>query len=132
MNTEKIENELRQLFGELRANDSQRVPSFYSVTRASSSTTSTPRKSSPWFRFLSATAVLVLLIAGIALAALHSHTRSFEREMQRWAALSDWETPTDTLLSISETPWGSAVPMPSDSLIDANTADLSDTTIKNQ
>ncbi|HWX20266.1 MAG TPA: hypothetical protein VN578_10230 [Candidatus Binatia bacterium] len=129
MNTEKTENKLRQLFGELRAQDSQRVPSFKAVTRASPSAISTAWMLSSWSRFAAGIATVVLLIAGIALAAFHLHTLSAEREIQQWARLSNWEAPTDTLLGISDMPWGKTITTPSDSLIN-NTTESPDTTIR--
>ena len=113
---EKTEKEIRQLFSELRAQDSQRAPSFDAVTRATPSFTSTGLSFS-WFRFALGTTAIVLLIATIALTAIHLHTRSIERERQHWAALSTWEAPTDALLLISSAPWESTVTTPSDFLI---------------
>ena len=113
---EKTEKEIRQLFCELKAEDSQRVPSFDDVTRAVPSPTS-PRLSFWRIRFALGTTAIVLLIVTSALTAIHLHTRSIERERQEWAALSTWEAPTDALLMISSVPWGSTVTTPSDFLI---------------
>jgi len=114
---EKTEKEIRQLFSELRAQDSQRVPLFNAVTHAVPSDASTGRISFSWLQFALATAAIVLLLATIALTAIHLHTRSIERERQKWAAFSTWEASTDALLTISRAPWGGTVTTPSDFLI---------------
>ena len=113
---EKTEKEIRQLFGELRAQDSQRAPSFSAITRATPSLTSSGLSFS-WFRFALGTITSVLLIAATALTAIHLHTRSIERERQHWAALFNWEAPTDALLMISSVAWESTITTPSDFLI---------------
>jgi hypothetical protein len=116
MNTEKTEKEIRQLFSELRAEDSQRVPLFNAVTRAAPSFTSTGLSFS-WFRFALGTTATVLVIATIARTAIRLHKGSIERERQQWAALSSWEAPTDALLIISSVAWESTITTPSDFLI---------------
>src|SRR5262245_39224921 len=117
MNTEKAEREIRQLFSDLRAEDLQHVPSCEVVTRADPSAASARRMSFPWFRFALGATAVVLLVATLALTAIRLHTRSIERERQRWVALSTWEAPTDALLSISSVPWGNTVTTPSDFMI---------------
>ena len=129
MNMEKTEKEVKQLFNELRAQDSQRAPSFNAVTRATPSVTFTGLFFS-WSRFALGTTAFVLLTATIALTAIQLHARSVERERRQWKALSDWEAPTDAFLSISSVPWGSTITTPSDFLIN-NPAVPSDTTQKN-
>jgi len=114
---EKTEKKIKQLFRELRAQDSQHVPSFDAVTRAAPSDASPRGMSFPWFRFALGTAAIVLFIATIALTAIHLHTRSLDRERQQWAALSTWEAPTDALLMVSSVAWESTVTTPSDFLI---------------
>ncbi len=114
MNMEKTDKKLKQLFSELKAQDSQRVPPFNSVTRAPLKSTSTRWTLQRWPRFAIAVAAVVLLIAGIAVASFRAHAHSIEREMLGWAALSDWEAPTDALLTASEMPWYNTATAPSD------------------
>lgn len=114
MNTEKNEKEIRQLFSELRAEDSQRVPSFDAVTQAVPSGASTGRISFPWLQIALATTAIALLVGTIA---IRLNRRSIERERRQWAALSTWEASTDALLHISSVPWESTVTTPSDFLI---------------
>lgn len=127
MNMEKIEKEVRQLFTELRVQDSQHAPSFNAVTRAASSSTSTGL-SFPLFRFALGSTAIVLLTVTIALTAFRLHERSIERERRQWAALSTWEAPTDALMSISSVPWGVTITTPSGFLInnDAFSADTNE------
>jgi hypothetical protein len=126
MNMEKIEKKLKQLFSELRAQDSRRVPSFNSIAQAPLESASTGRTLLPWPRFALPGAAVALLIGGIVAASFRAHTHSFEKEMHGWAALSDWEAPTDALLSISETPWDNTITSPSD--LQTNYDNSSDTT----
>jgi len=126
MNMEKTEKELRQLFSELKAQDSQRVPPFNSVTKLSPQGTSSRWTLQHWPRFSLAVAAVVLLIASVAVASFRAHTHSFEKEMLGWAALSDWEAPTDALLTASEMPWVDTTALPSD--FPTNDAVSSDTT----
>jgi hypothetical protein len=114
MNMEKIDKKLKLLFSELRAQDSQRVPPFNSVTRMSRESASTRRTLLRWPRFDLAGAAVALLIAGIVAASFLEHARSVEKEMRGWTALSDWEAPTDALLSVSEMPWDNTTTAPSD------------------
>jgi hypothetical protein len=114
MNMEKTEKKLKQLFSESKERDSQRMPPFNSVARASLRDASTPRTLLRWPRFALFGVAAVLLIAGVAVISSRIHTRSFEKEMHQWAALSNWEAPTDALLSVSETPWGNTTTGPSD------------------
>ena len=130
MNTEQTEDKLRQLFSELSAEDSRRAPSFGAIMQGLRSATSTPQGSSPWLRFAAGTAAVVLLIAALAPAAFRWRADSFKRQMQQWAALSDWGAPTDALLSVSDMPWGGTVAAPSDFLI-KTTTESRDTTGEN-
>jgi hypothetical protein len=114
MNMEQTETKLKQLFSELKARDSQRVPPFNSVTRALPQGASTRRTIPRWPQFALLGAAVVVLIAGVAVVSFRTHTRSFEKEMHEWAALSDWEAPTDALLSVSEMPWDNTTTSPSD------------------
>lgn len=114
MNTEKNEKEIRQLFSELRAEDSRRVPSFAAATQAVPSGAATGRVSFPWLQIALPTTAIVLLVGMIV---IRLNRRSMERERQQWAALSTWEAPTDALLHISSVPWESTVTTPSDFLI---------------
>lgn len=114
MNTEKNEKEIRQLFSELRAKDSQRAPSFDALTQAIPSGPSAGRIFFPWPQIALATTAIALLAGTIA---IRLNRRSLERERQQWAALSTWEAPTDALLHISSVPWESTVTTPSDFLI---------------
>src|SRR5258708_3598611 len=107
MNTEKTEKEIKQLFSELRAEDSQRVPSFDAITCAAPSAASPGEMSFLWFRFALGTTAIALLVATIASLAIRLRTHSIERERQKWVAIFTWEAPTDALLSISSVPWGS-------------------------
>ena len=119
MNTEKPEKELRLLYHELRTQVERQVPSFATLTSnsASASRASTSQGSFQWFRFAPGTIAIVLLLAGITVAANRIRARALQRDLQRWAELSAWEAPTDPLLSISSMPWGSSVSAPSDSLL---------------
>jgi hypothetical protein len=117
MNTDKTEDNLRQLFHELREQDAQRAPSFDAVARPSASADAAQRAAIPWLRFAAGAAIGVLLAAGIALAIFRSRMHSSEMELQQWATLSNWKAPTDTLLNVPCTPWGSTTSTPSDSWI---------------
>ena len=112
MNMEKTEKKLKQLFSELKAQDSQRVPPFNSVTRMTVQSTST-RTLLHWPWFAPAGAAVAVLIGGIVAASFREHTHSVEKEMRGWAALSDWEAPTDALLTASEMPWVDTTALPS-------------------
>jgi hypothetical protein len=48
------------------------------------------------------------------MASFRAHAHSFEKEMLGWAALSDWEAPTDALLTASEMPWDDRTALPFD------------------
>jgi anti-sigma-K factor RskA len=111
---EKTEKKLKQLFSELKAQDSQRVPAFNSVTRVSLQSTSTRWTLQHWRRFAIAVAAVAVLIGVIVAASFREHTQPVEKEMFGWAALSDWEAPTDALLSVSEMPWDDTTTAPSD------------------
>jgi hypothetical protein len=63
MNMDKTEKKLKQLFSELKAQDSQRVPPFNSVTRMTVQSTST-RTLLHWPRFAPAGAAVAVLIGG--------------------------------------------------------------------
>jgi hypothetical protein len=130
MNMEKTEKEIKQLFSELKAQDSQRAPSFDAVMCPAPSSASMQRMSYPWFRFALGTTATVLLIGTIALTTVRLRERSLERERQQSVALSGWEAPTDAFLSISSLPWGGTVTTPSDFLIN-NQANSSDKTQEN-
>jgi hypothetical protein len=104
MNTDHSEQKLKALFNELRAEDSRRAPSFGVIARASRSGVSARPMSFPWFRLALGTIAVALFVAGITVTAIRLHRRSFEKEIQQWEALSEWEAPSDTLLSISDAP----------------------------
>jgi len=101
---EKTEKKLKQLFNELRAQDSRRAPSFNAIARASRSGVSARAMSFPWFRLALGTIAVALFVVGIAGTAIRLHTRSFAKEIQQWEVLSEWAAPSDTLLSNPDAP----------------------------
>jgi hypothetical protein len=104
MNTDNSEQKLKALFNELRAEDSRWAPSFNAIARASSSGATAWPISFPWCRLALGTIAVALFVAGITVTAIRLHTRSFEKEMQQWKALSEWEAPSDTLLGNYDAP----------------------------
>ena len=123
MNTEKYEQELRQLFNELRAADEQCIPSFGRFARERPSDKS-PGRSILRLRWLLGPGAVALLIAGIALAASQLREHRAKKELQQWAALSDWAAQTDGLLGVSASFAGGEVIAPTDSLLEHSTESI--------
>jgi hypothetical protein len=120
MNMES-ENQLRELFAELRHRDEQATPSFDSRTDAAQRL---PRAAHGYATQLAmAAAVVILLMSGFAVANLRSRARAIESELEQWTALSHWQAATDTFLAGSRMPWSGRLETPTDSLIDVH-ADL--------
>jgi hypothetical protein len=130
MNTDKTENEFKQFFHELRAQDEQRAPGFENLARPSAAI-STPRVMIPRFRLgAMVAAAAVVLVTAIGVADLRSREQSAARELAQWSSLSNWEAPTDALLNFSSLPLGSTIITPSDSLFETITL-TPDTTTEN-
>ena len=111
MNGDDRDDELKQLFQELKRQDAQRGPSFAGMTRA-------PRPAfvMAWGRLATMTAALV--IVSVTLVMFHARrTHTTEDNLQQWAALSNWQASTDGLLSVSNTPWAGTFTASSDSWI---------------
>src|SRR5689334_5007469 len=100
MNMEPTETEFKKLFGELKAQDLRRLPSFGAVLTAAHADARTGGQHSRLrLAFGMATALVIVILT--TLAVLNFQSRSREAEFQQWTTLSEWNAPTDALLGIS-------------------------------
>ncbi|NQU09600.1 hypothetical protein HQ590_02325 [bacterium] len=121
MNTDETESELKQLFREQREQDARHRPAFQRLARpAESDAPGRPGLTIPWLRLAAAAAVLVAV--GVLLRPAPQDRRIAADDWQQWAALSNWQAPTDSLLTVSTTPWGSTITTPSDSWTESITS----------
>ena len=105
MKTNETDSNFQQLFHELKQQDAASVPLFARLTRAPKR----PAHALP--RWLVPAAALVLV--GVSLSLFRRLPPQLEREAQRWAAFSTWETPTDALLDVASwTPSAAPVGVP--------------------
>ena len=121
MITRNHERDLSLLFDELKAADAQHTPPFTSIEGLDAPVGPSHR---PLGRLQWALAAgTVAILAALALGSFRSHEDTATKEEQQWAAFSNWEAATDTLLAMSSarsdgTPPGSspdAIQLPSNS-----------------
>ncbi len=108
MNTPSTDQDLRQRFSELRAEDLALAPAFASVTagrvaaRTRLSIPHAPRATQLWY---AAGVAALTLIACVAVRSIHQvRARAAEAELQEWRRLTEWRAQTDHLLTLSDLP----------------------------
>ena len=116
MKPDATEAELRALFQEARALDAAGAPGFRRLSRPEAA----PGPAGiAWLRPAAALAAGVMG-AGVILFVLLTNARRPDTELQQWTAISNWQAPTDKLLTLSSTPWGCTVTTPTDAWIDTS------------
>lgn len=109
------DHDLRQLFRQQREADTQRVPAFSRLTRVPAESP----WSVPWLRLATVAAAVVVL--GVSVTMWRRSAQPPAVNTESWAALSNWQAPTDALLTVSSAPWGSTMTTPSDFWIETTT-----------
>jgi hypothetical protein len=97
------DDHLRHAFQELRKRDEADTPLFARVVRKRQ------ESHTLWWRWALAGAAMVA-------AVLMLHRPQPHVDESQWVKLSNWQSSTDGLLSVSTTPWGDTISTPSDSL----------------
>ena len=129
MSIDETDRLLRRLFQEMKREEAKRMPAFDPLI-------STRPKTRPfsvrWLRI--ATAAAAVLVLGVSLTIFRGRPPSSEVELGQWEALSNWQASTDSLLTVSSLPWGSARTSLTDSLIptDSFVTDVQQITTKEQ
>ncbi|HTS18374.1 MAG TPA: hypothetical protein VMP11_12435 [Verrucomicrobiae bacterium] len=104
------DGELRRLFQDLRAGDTQQVPAFSRVAQ--------PPVTEASFGILwprLAAGVALIAAVSMSLILFRAYKGRSADVTQQWAALSNWRASTDELLSVSgAATWGGAITTPSD------------------
>lgn len=111
MSADNLDRQLKDLFSELNKNDAGHVPPF-----AGANGSVIKRRQVPLYWPGLAAAAAVLIVAGASLSIVNVGPCSTEARVASCSALSNWQASTDSLLSLSSTPWGSRVTLPSDGL----------------
>lgn len=117
MDRDEFGEKFRHLFQEMRREDAGRTPAFSRVAYVS-------QERRPfaflWGRFAAAATLIMVLGAWLVIAGTPRSQSG--PDLQTWATLSNWEAPTDTLLTQTSTPWSSELSLPTDSLIQRDSA----------
>ena len=128
MKADMTDDKLRSLFLGMRQEDAAAAPDFSRLTSATATAAAAAMPHSPvWNRALAIAAALVLCV-GAALC--WQRVRQSAADIQSWTALSNWQAPSDGLLTASSTPWGATVTSPTDTLL--NNGDSTSETQKNE
>jgi hypothetical protein len=112
MSTDHDETRIRRLFAAMRERDAASAPAFDTLVRRLA-----PQAPAVWLRAAVA-AALVALCIGLALAAAR---RRAGLELAAWSSLSNWKPSSDSLVSLSTTPWDEAASTPTDAWIRGET-----------
>jgi hypothetical protein len=131
MNSDKIEEKIRGLFQEVKRHDLQHAPAFNDIlNRKMSQGSGTKGIALPWIHIAAAAAVIFLGVAlfvfycrqpesGLQSEPVAGIQKETEPEVpDQWTAFSNWQASTDSLLTVSSTPWSSRISTPTDSWMD--------------
>lgn len=103
MNDDVVEKKLRHLFHKMRNQDALRAPSFGRMLEPAAHPCADARSSLSFLtrpRFAAAAAVL--LVIGVGMFALRTNNIQQEsQEAQEWTSFPEWNTSTDSILSVS-------------------------------
>jgi hypothetical protein len=103
MTTDNNERDLKLLFGELKAADERHTPPFGGVGSSHAARQQAHGSSGRFNHLLAAGAVALLMLMGTILAfgIFRSRPDTATKEEEQWAAFSNWEAATDSLLAVS-------------------------------
>jgi hypothetical protein len=124
MNSDPSDRKLQQLFDGSRAEDARRAPAFDAVA---SGRRTAPRTAVRWKHLAAAAAAIVVFGASLTLFHRRSAPGPFDAahghgpavDYKQWTAVSDWRASTDSLLTVSDSPWSRRIIMSTDSLINS-------------
>lgn len=122
MQNDKTDEQLKELFRDVKKHDEARVPSFGGLIHGRESA-SLPFLT--WPRIIAA-AALIMICIGVGLTLVGKPRAEFD--VDQWAALSNWRAPTDGLLTLSGTSLGSSIDSPSDAWMSYEMETSSETT----
>ena len=110
MNTNDTDDKLRRLFQEQRRQDELNTPILDVIIRK-------PLRSSfTLIRWRIAVITVIMFVLVISLPVIiKMKTHLDQIDLTQWELLSDWQASTDSLLVVSNTPWGSKVVTSTDS-----------------
>ena len=98
MSMEPTDNNLRELFSRQRAEDQRHLPPFEAIARSSPQVARLHPALSRFQLAAGLSAGMAMLVATGMIVSQIRH-RSFEKEMQQWASLSEWAATTDSFLN---------------------------------
>jgi len=94
------ENQLRQLFHELKQEDERHTPLFGRTWQSATSRADHPHEAAMLWRVVVATAALIIVATSMTLFHLHSNSAPRESSTAQTALLiTQWQSPTDFLLT---------------------------------
>lgn len=109
MSEDRHEEQIRQRFDELKQEDTAHTPSFATVWLHAQSRSGGGRSAALWIRLTTAAALFVAVVVSLSLLKKNSTSESPQSESYT-LAISEWESPTRSLLEIPGGPFLSSVP----------------------
>jgi hypothetical protein len=130
MSNDETGDRIQKLYREMRSADGRRMPAF---DRLISSGAARPVFAIRWIRVAAlATSVVVLSISVAMLQEgrePETRTAAPQIDLKDWETVSGWEASTDSLLTVSNAPWGAAFVAPTDSWMSTSSTGSDETQV---